>query len=202
MKGQWESNIFKCLVSIYMYAFPEITLLFLKQNYNVLSLSSYTQISVRDIYISRLFCCRKICGPILEIYKSLTDTWMWKLVLRPRNNQKRIHKWDFPCSVVDTTVCTFFNVLLDFAYHLNFSIILSLDPYGFYKHINCTINIQQKVCFAIRKCPHQNPDSVFSLASHSCRIHTCTYMVHRTWTGTNWCVYQHRHVHVCIVYAI
>ncbi len=31
-----------------------------------------------------LFCCRKICGPILGIYKSLTDTWMWKLVLRPR----------------------------------------------------------------------------------------------------------------------
>ncbi len=36
-----------------------------------------------------LFCCRKICGPILEIYKSLTDTWMWKLGLRSRNSQKR-----------------------------------------------------------------------------------------------------------------
>ncbi len=36
-----------------------------------------------------LFCCRKICGPILWIYKSLTDTWMWKLGLRPRNSQKR-----------------------------------------------------------------------------------------------------------------
>ncbi len=30
--------------------------------------------------------CRKICGPILGIYKSLTDTWMWKLGLRPRNS--------------------------------------------------------------------------------------------------------------------
>ncbi len=29
-----------------------------------------------------LFCCRKICGPIMGIYKSLTDTWMWKLGLR------------------------------------------------------------------------------------------------------------------------
>jgi hypothetical protein len=26
-----------------------------------------------------LFCCRKICGPILGIYKSLTYTWMWTL---------------------------------------------------------------------------------------------------------------------------
>ncbi len=26
-----------------------------------------------------LFCCRKICGPIVGIYRSLTDTWMWKL---------------------------------------------------------------------------------------------------------------------------
>jgi hypothetical protein len=33
-----------------------------------------------------LFCCRKICGPILGIYESLTDTWMWKLGLRQRNS--------------------------------------------------------------------------------------------------------------------
>jgi len=36
-----------------------------------------------------LFCCMEICGPILGIYKSLSDTWMWKLWLRPRNSQKR-----------------------------------------------------------------------------------------------------------------
>ncbi len=30
-------------------------------------------------------CCRKLCGQIVEIFKSLTDTWMWKLGLRPRN---------------------------------------------------------------------------------------------------------------------
>ncbi len=33
-------------------------------------------------YIPRivcLFCCRKICGPILGTYKSLTDTRVWKL---------------------------------------------------------------------------------------------------------------------------
>ncbi len=45
------------------------------------------------IYIPRLIClsfCRKISGPILEKYKSLTDKWVWKLGLRPRNSQKRI----------------------------------------------------------------------------------------------------------------
>ncbi len=36
--------------------------------------------------IARLFSCRKICGPILGIYKSLTDTWMWKLGLGLRNS--------------------------------------------------------------------------------------------------------------------
>jgi hypothetical protein len=37
-----------------------------------------------------LFCWRKyVPGPILGIYKSLTDTWMWKSGLRPRYSQKR-----------------------------------------------------------------------------------------------------------------
>jgi hypothetical protein len=40
---------YKCLVPIYV--FPEMKLLFSKQNYNVLSQSSYTRISVRDLYI-------------------------------------------------------------------------------------------------------------------------------------------------------
>ncbi len=41
----------------------------------------------RFIYIPFcLFCCRKICGPFLGIYKSLTDTWMWELGLWPRNS--------------------------------------------------------------------------------------------------------------------
>jgi hypothetical protein len=44
--------LYKCLVPIYV--FPEMKLLFPKQNYNVLSLSFYTPISVRDLYISRI----------------------------------------------------------------------------------------------------------------------------------------------------
>jgi hypothetical protein len=43
---------YKCLVS--MYVFPEMNLLFPKQNYNILFLSCYTHISVRDLYISRM----------------------------------------------------------------------------------------------------------------------------------------------------
>ncbi len=43
---------YKWLVPIYV--FPEMKLLFPKQNYNVLSPSSYTHISVRDLYISRI----------------------------------------------------------------------------------------------------------------------------------------------------
>jgi hypothetical protein len=43
---------YKCLVPIYV--FLEMKLLFPKQNYNVLSPSSYTHISVRDLYISRI----------------------------------------------------------------------------------------------------------------------------------------------------
>jgi hypothetical protein len=43
---------YKCLVPIYV--FPEMKLLFLKQNYNVLSPSSCTHIFVRDLYISRI----------------------------------------------------------------------------------------------------------------------------------------------------
>jgi hypothetical protein len=41
-----------CLVSIYV--FSEMKLLFPKQNYNVSSPSSYTHISVRDLYISMI----------------------------------------------------------------------------------------------------------------------------------------------------
>ncbi len=52
-----------------------------------------TLIYLWEIYIFPgmvcLFCCSQIYRPILGIYKSLTDTGMWKLELRPRNSQKR-----------------------------------------------------------------------------------------------------------------
>ncbi len=33
-----------------------------------------------------LFSCNRIGRPIMGLYKSLTDTWMWKLGLRPHNS--------------------------------------------------------------------------------------------------------------------
>ncbi len=43
---------YKCLVSFDV--FPEMKLLFPKQNYNLLSPSSYTHISLKDLYIYRI----------------------------------------------------------------------------------------------------------------------------------------------------
>jgi hypothetical protein len=51
-----------------------------------------------------LFCCRKYADLSLRIYKSLTDTWMWKWGLRPCNSQQGIHKWNFHCSVLRLTL--------------------------------------------------------------------------------------------------
>jgi hypothetical protein len=43
-----------------------------------LSPNFHIHVYVSDLYVYPttvcLFCCRKICGPILKIYKSLTDT--------------------------------------------------------------------------------------------------------------------------------
>jgi hypothetical protein len=64
-----------CLVPIYV--FPEMKLLFPKQNYNALSPSSYTHISVRDSYISRirLPILLQGCSATAAInYPSLRDT--------------------------------------------------------------------------------------------------------------------------------
>jgi hypothetical protein len=54
----------------------------------------YIPVSVSELYIyspdrSANSTAEKICGPILGIYKSLTDTWMWKLGLEPRTLFKK-----------------------------------------------------------------------------------------------------------------
>jgi hypothetical protein len=89
MRGQWESNInvwfpfmdsqkWNCYfqIRIIMFCLPVPTLIYLWEIYIFPGSVS-------------LFCCRKICGPILGIYKSLTDTWMWKKGLRSSNSWKR-----------------------------------------------------------------------------------------------------------------
>jgi hypothetical protein len=52
----------------------------------------HINVSVSDLYIPTIdlpILLQEICGPILGIYKSLTDTRMWKQGQRPRNSQKR-----------------------------------------------------------------------------------------------------------------
>ncbi len=53
--------------------------LFPKQNYNILSSNSYTHISVRDLYISRIgmsIFCSQICGPINHSQTECRN-WDW-----------------------------------------------------------------------------------------------------------------------------
>ncbi len=54
MKGQWESNINVSFPFIYSQKWNCAASLFPKQNYNDLSPSSYTHISVKDLHISRI----------------------------------------------------------------------------------------------------------------------------------------------------
>ncbi len=54
MNGRWESNINVWFPFMYSQKWNCAASLFPTQNYNVLSPNSYTQISLRDLYISRI----------------------------------------------------------------------------------------------------------------------------------------------------
>ncbi len=103
VKGWWESNINVWFPFMYSQKWNCKASLFPKENYNVLFPSSCTHISVRDFYISRIglsiFCCIQICRPILGIFKSLTDTWMYVGIGRAIPFLG-IHKLDFMYSSV------------------------------------------------------------------------------------------------------
>jgi hypothetical protein len=66
--------------------------IFPEKEYRGLSPNFHIHASVSDLYISTIclpILLEEICRPILGLYKSLTDTWMWKLGRRPRYSQKR-----------------------------------------------------------------------------------------------------------------
>ncbi len=88
MKSQWESNINVWFPFMYSQKWN----CYFQNRIIMFCLSVPSLIYMWEIYIFPgsvcLFCCREICGPILGIYKSLTDTWMSKLGPRPRNSQK------------------------------------------------------------------------------------------------------------------
>ncbi len=98
MKGWWESKINVWFPLMYskkgICCFQNRVIMFCLSSTLI-----YISIYLWEIYIVPglvcLFCCSKIFGLILRIYKSLTDTWMWILGLIPR---KGLHKCDFPCS--------------------------------------------------------------------------------------------------------
>ncbi len=89
MKGRWESNINVWFPFMYYQKGN----CYLQNRTIMFCLPDHTLIYLWEIFIFSglvcLFCCKEICGPILGIYKLITDTLMWKLGLRPRNSQKR-----------------------------------------------------------------------------------------------------------------
>ncbi len=66
-----------------IYVFPEKELRGLSSNFHI-------HVSVSDLNIFpgsvHIFSCSRIGRPMVAIYKSLTDTWMWKLGRRPCNS--------------------------------------------------------------------------------------------------------------------
>ncbi len=70
----------------------ETNTVFPEKEYRGLSPNFHIHTSVSHLYISTIglpILLEEICWPILGLYKSLTDTWMLKLGLRPRYSQKR-----------------------------------------------------------------------------------------------------------------
>ncbi len=61
-----------------------------------------------EIYIFPGSVClfRKICEPILGVYILLTDTWMWKLGLRPPNSFSGNTYMGFSLQCVETESCS------------------------------------------------------------------------------------------------
>ncbi len=83
--------IFLCQTELSMHCNENPIYVFPEKKFRSLSPDCHIHVSVSDLYIPRIgphtvFSCSRIGRPILGIYKSLTETWMWKLGLRLRNS--------------------------------------------------------------------------------------------------------------------
>ncbi len=99
MKGWWESSINVWFPFMYSQKLN----CYFQNKIIMFYLPVPTHIYLWEIYIFPgsvcLFCFMNMCGPILGIYWSLTDTvecgnWVWGHAI----SRKGIHKWDF-CAV-------------------------------------------------------------------------------------------------------
>jgi hypothetical protein len=96
------------LCQLHRYCTENWEKIFPEKKLRGLSPNFYIHISVSKLYIPTInlpiFGCKKIGGPILGIYKSLTDVWLWKLGTRPvwrlpvslANLRQRVVKIYFP----------------------------------------------------------------------------------------------------------
>ncbi len=80
------------MVDFIMHCNGNSVYIFLFWEWRGLSPNFYIHVSVSDLYIPRIgphISSSRKGRPIRGIYNWLTDTWMWKLGLRPRNSFSR-----------------------------------------------------------------------------------------------------------------
>jgi hypothetical protein len=81
----WSTALQRQNTEISKQIFPE-------KEYRGLSSNFHIHVSVSELFIPTIglpILLEEICKPVLGLNKSLTDTQMWKLGLRPRYSQKR-----------------------------------------------------------------------------------------------------------------
>jgi hypothetical protein len=77
--------------------------IFPEMEYRGLIPNFHIHVCVRELYIPRIglpILLQEICGPILGLYKSLTEKWMWNWDWGRAIPRKGMHKRDCRCSVV------------------------------------------------------------------------------------------------------
>ncbi len=94
MKGRWES-----IMNVWFpFMYSRKWNCYFQNRIIMFCLTVPTLIYLWEVYIFPGWSAYSATGKYADWYKSLSDTWMWKLGLRPCNSQER-NTWDFPCSV-------------------------------------------------------------------------------------------------------